>query len=378
MNKFLTVILVILALVFFKILGTSFNAAPLPKSSPVDVKTVEIAGGLEFPWGMAFLPNGDILVTEREGRLRIIKDGLLQDEPVQGLPENIYVAGQGGLLDVVLHPGFSKNRLIYFSYAAEENGLAGTQVARAKFMNTHLENVEVIFKANPKTGGDNHFGSRLAFDAKGYLFITLGERYSYMKEAQNVANHLGSIIRIHDDGRIPQDNPFVGQSGARGEIYAYGVRNAQGLAMRPENGEIWYHEHGPKGGDEVNILKKGANYGWPVITYGIDYTGFKISDKTEMDGMEQPVIYWDPSIAPSGMAFYQGDKFPQWQGDLFVGALAHRHLRHLVLSGDEVIEQESLLVDSEERIRDVRIGPDGYIYVLTDSHDGKVLRLEPR
>ncbi len=340
-------------------------------------KITTIAQGLEYPWGMAFLPDGRFLVSEREGRLRLVGDDGLDDEPITGLPDNMYIEGQGGLLDVVVHPDFEQNKLVYFSYAGSDEGGAGTEVARANLHDKKLENLEVIFRADPKTDGQNHYGSRLLFAPDGTLFITLGDRYAFMKEAQNRGNHLGTIIRINDDGSFPLDNPFFGNLNHKPEIYAYGVRNAQGIALRPSDNSIWYHEHGPRGGDELNILKAGSNYGWPEITYGIDYSGAVISDKTDAPGMEQPVVFWDPSIAPSGMDFYDGDQFPAWKGDIFLGALAHRHLRRLKLEGNVVIEQEVLLQDLGERVRDVKSGPDGFLYILTDSHDGKILRLEP-
>lgn len=340
-------------------------------------RVTEVAGGLQNPWGLAFLPGGDMLITERSSRLRLIRDGALQPEPVAGAPQ-VAARGQGGLLDVALHPKFAENRLIYLSYSGSGEGGANTEVMRARFKNGRLENGEVIFRAEPKTSGSNHYGSRLLFAPDGTLFVTLGDRYSYLKEAQNTANHLGTVIRINDDGSTPKDNPFVGDSKARPEIYSFGHRNSQGIALRPGTNEIWQHEHGPRGGDEVNILKPGANYGWPAITYGVDYSGAVISDKTALPGMEQPVVYWDPSIAPSGMAFYDGDKFPEWKGDLFVGALAETHLRRLEIEGRKVVEQEVLLDTLGERIRDVRSGPDGFLYVVTDdSRNGRVLRLEP-
>lgn len=340
-------------------------------------RLVEVAAGLKNPWSVAFLPDGAMLVTEREGRLRLIRGGKLEKDPVAGTP-NVAARGQGGLLDVVPHPQFASNGLIYLSYSAAGEGGANTAVMRARLSGNRLEDARVIFEARPKTGGDSHFGSRLAFAPDGTLFVTLGERYSFRDEAQNTANHLGKVVRINDDGSAPKDNPFAGKPGALPEIYSYGHRNSQGIALRPGTAEIWEHEHGPRGGDEVNILKAGANYGWPKITYGIDYSGAIISGKTALPGMEQPVVYWAPSIAPSGMAFYTGDKFPKWKGDLFVGALAKTHLRRLKLDGAKVVEQEELLAGLEERIRDVRAGPDGFLYVVTDdASNGRVLRLEP-
>ena len=345
------------------------------RSAQADFRIVILAEGLNHPWGMTFLPDGGVLITERSGQLRLFKDGRLAPGAVSGVPQ-VAARGQGGLLDVALHPAFAENGLVYLSYAGPGEGGTSTEVARGRLDGMALQDVEVIFRALPKTGGSGHFGSRLVFDRDGTLFISLGDRRQ-IREPQNPGNHIGSVIRVNDDGSVPDDNPFVGQSDKRPEIFSYGHRNVQGMALRPETGAIWAHEHGPRGGDEVNVLKAGANYGWPVITYGIDYSGAIISDKTEAPGMEQPVVYWDPSIAPSGMAFYDGDKFPEWQGDLFVGALAHLHLRRLELEGDRVVDQEVLLKDFGERIRDVRSGPDGYLYVLTDSSNGQLLRLEP-
>jgi len=346
------------------------------RSEQHDFRAATLAGGLDHPWSMAFLPDGGLLITERSGRLRLFKEGELQSAPIAGVPD-VAARGQGGLLDVVLHPDFADNRLVYLSYAGSGGGGAGTEVARARFDGEKLENLEVIFRARPKTPGSAHYGSRLVFDRDGYLFISLGDRRSYMDEAQKLSSHLGSIIRLNDDGSLPGDNPFAGRDGALPEIYSYGHRNVQGITLHPTTGALWAHEHGPRGGDELNLLKAGANYGWPAITYGIDYSGAIISEKTAAPGMEQPVVYWVPSIAPSGMDFYDGDLFPEWQGDLFLGALAHRHLRRLEMDGEKVVAQEELLGDLGERIRDVRTGPDGYLYVLTDSANGRLLRLEP-
>ena len=334
----------------------------------------QLASGLSHPWALVFLPNKDILITERTGNLRIFRNNRLEPNPIEGLPE-IAVGGQGGLLDIVTHPDYAQNKLIYFSYSAKSNGRFGTHVARGRFENNRLSNVKVIFRAEPKTRTRLHFGSRLVFGADRLLYVTIGEKFQ-MREAQKKSNHLGTVIRLKDDGSIPQDNPFVTDSKAKPEIYSYGHRNAQGMALHPETKKIWIHEHGPRGGDEVNILKSGTNYGWPKITYGIDYSGAIISNQTQAQGMEQPIVYWDPSIAPSGMAFYTGDKFPNWKGDLFVGALAHLHLRRLELDGDKVVDQEILLQDFSQRIRDVRMGPDGYLYLLTDSRNGLLLRFE--
>ena len=351
-------------------------AEEIERSQQHDFRIETLADGLEHPWGLAFLPDGGILITERPGRLRLYKDGALQSEPIAGVPE-VVARGQGGLLDVALHPDFAGNGLVYLSYAGAGEDGAGTEVARARFDGAALQDLAVIFRAEPKVGGGNHFGSRLRFAGDRTLYVTLGDRFRYMKEAQSLDNHLGTIVRLNDDGSVPDDNPFVGQRDARPEIFSYGHRNVQGLAVQPGTGTLWAHEHGPQGGDELNILKPGANYGWPAITYGIDYSGAIISEKTEAPGMEQPVVYWVPSIAPSGMAFYDGDAFPEWQGDLFLGALSHLHLRRLEIEGEAVVAQEELLTGLSERIRDVRAGPDGLLYVLTDSSDGKLLRLAP-
>jgi glucose/arabinose dehydrogenase len=336
--------------------GETFNA-----KGGVRFRVVEVAGGLANPWALAFLPGGDMLVTERPGRLRLIRGGRLEREPVEGAPK-VAARGQGGLLDVVLHPDFARNRLVYLSYAGDGGGGAGTEVMRARLGEGRMEEGKVIFRVDPKTGGGNHYGSRML----------------YRDQAQNLGNHLGKMIRVKDDGTVPDDNPFKGKADARPEVFSYGHRNTQGLALRPGTSQIWQHEHGPRGGDELNLLKAGANYGWPKITYGVDYSGAIISDKKEAPGMEQPVVQWTPSIAPSGMAFYEGDKIAAWKGDLFVGALGLTHLRRIKLSGDRVAEQEVLLEDMGERIRDVRSGPDGFLYLVTDHpRNGRVLRLEP-
>ncbi|MGF1628067.1 MAG: PQQ-dependent sugar dehydrogenase [Kiloniellaceae bacterium] len=346
------------------------------RSQQHDFRVTTLARGLDHPWGMAFLPDGGILITERPGYLRLFKDGALQPEPISGVPD-VSARGQGGLLDIALHPAFADNGTLYLSYAGASDGEVGTEVVRAHFDGRQLGESEVIFRAAPKTPGTAHYGGRLAFDREGKLYLGLGDRRSYMEEAQKVSSHLGTVIRLNDDGSVPGDNPFAGDAQALAEIYSYGHRNVQGMVRHPATGAIWTHEHGPRGGDEVNILIPGANYGWPAITYGIDYSGAIISDQTSAPGMEQPLVYWVPSIAPSGMAFYDGDLFPEWRGDLFVGALAGRHLRRLEIDGQEVVGQEELLTDLGERIRDVRAGPDGYLYLLTDHSDGRLLRLEP-
>jgi glucose/arabinose dehydrogenase len=340
-------------------------------------RTVTVAEGLEHPWGLAFLPDGDLLVTERPGRLRLIRQGRLDPEPVQGLPA-IVDKGQGGLLDVALHPDFAKNKTIYFSYVAAGEGGIGTEVARGRLNGQRLEGVETIFRQQPKSGKGIHFGSRLVFDRASYLYITLGDR-GEMARAQRGDDHAGSVIRLHDDGRVPADNPFAGRSGWKPEIYSIGHRNIQGAALHPQTGELWTHEHGPQGGDEINIVRAGNNYGWPVITYGVNYgLGTRIGEGTHRPGMVQPLHTWLPtSIAPSGLAFYDGERFPRWRGDLFVGALREQMLVRLRFDGTRLVEEEHLLKEELGRIRDVRSGPDGYLYLLTDQRRGKLVRLEP-
>ena len=338
-------------------------------------RVVTVVEGLEHPWGMAFLPDGSILVTERPGRLRLVRNGVLEPEPIAGVPE-VWARGQGGLLDVALHPDFERNRLVYLSYSKPGPNGATTAVARGRLVDGRLEDVEDIFVADAWTNRGQHFGSRLVFDGKGHLFISVGDR-GVMQEAQNPSNHQGTIIRLHDDGRVPADNPFVGREGFRPEIYAYGIRSPQGLALHPETGELWETEHGPRGGDEINLILPGRNYGWPTITYGINYNGEKISDHTHMEGMEQPLHYWVPSIATSGLAFYTGDKFPGWKGDAFVGGLAGQQLVRLRFDGTRRVAIEVLLTELKRRIRDVRNGPDGYIYLLVDEENAPMLRLEP-
>ncbi len=340
--------------------------------------TLEVlSGGLNHPWSLAFLPDGRMLVTERGGSLRMIDaDGRLDPLPIDGLPL-IHQHGQGGLLDVALHPDFEHNRLIYFSYAEPGEMGYGTAVARGRLEDHRLTHVEVIYRMARKSGARQHFGSRLVFDREGHLFITQGDRGNRPR-AQDLKDHAGSLIRINDDGSIPKDNPFVGRKDAKPEIYSYGHRNMQGAALDPRDGRLWIHEHGPQGGDEINIPAAGKNYGWPVITYGENYGGGPIgAGITKQAGMEQPVHYWVPSIAPSGMAFYSGDRFKNWNGDLFVGSLKFQLLVRLELEGDKIVHEERLLQGSMGRIRDVRQGPDGLLYLLTDEDNGKLIRLVP-
>jgi glucose/arabinose dehydrogenase len=340
------------------------------------IRVVTIVRGLEHPWGLAFLPDGRMLVTERPGRLRIVNDGVLDPDPVAGVPE-VAAVGQGGLLDIALHPDYASNGWIYLSYAASGEGGVGTELARGRLQGHRLTDVEVLFRLQPKSGAGRHFGGRIVFDREGYIYLTLGDR-GERPRAQALDDHAGSVIRLHADGRVPQDNPFVGRVDARAEIYTYGNRNVQGAARHPQTGEVWTHEHGPQGGDEVNIIRAGTNYGWPVITYGANYgTGTKIGEGTHKEGMAQPIHYWVPSIAPSGMAFYTGERFPAWRGDLFVGALKDQMLVRLEIEGERVTQEERMLKGVLGRIRDVRDGPDGYLYLLTDAPNGVLARLEP-
>jgi glucose/arabinose dehydrogenase len=341
------------------------------------IRVTRIAESLEHPWGLAFLPDGRMLVTERPGRLRVIgKDRRLERDPVSGLPP-VASSGQGGLLDVALHPRFPENGLIYLSYTGRDADGVGTEVARGRLAGNRLENVQVIFRQQPRGGTGRHFGSRLVFDRDGLLYITLGDR-GEQHRAQNPDDHAGSVIRLHDDGRVPKDNPFAGKPGWKPEKYTLGNRNMQGAALHPQTGMLWTHEHGPQGGDEINVIRPGTNYGWPVITYGVNYgIGTKIGEGTHKPGMTQPIHHWVPSIAPSGMAFYTGDRFPAWRGNLFVGALRDQMLVRLVLDGEKIVKEERMLKNTLGRIRDVRNGPDGYLYILTDESDGVLARLEP-
>ena len=359
------------------ILLAGHAAEPVTSSEEHDFRVVVVTRGLEHPWGLAFLPDGRRLVTERPGRLRLVAaDGTLDPQPVQGLPP-IATHGQGGLLDVALHPQFAENGLVYLSYAARGEGGIGTEVARGRLVEHRLEDVKVLFRQQPKSSGGRHFGSRLVFDQRGHLYLTLGDR-GEQDRAQKLDDLAGKIVRLTADGQIPADNPFVNRADARPEIYSLGNRNVQGAALHPVTGELWAHEHGPQGGDEMNVIRAGRNYGWPVITYGVEYViGTKIGEGTHKPGMEQPLHVWVPSIAPSGMAFYQGDRFPRWRGDLFVGALKDQMLVRLRFDGEKRVKEERLLKGMLGRIRDVRAGPDGYLYLLTDSGDGVIARLEP-
>ena len=333
-----------------------------------------VAEGLAFPWSLAFLPNGDMLVTEREGRLRIVRDDQLDPTPISGVPDT-YVQGQGGFFDILLDPDFAANRQVYLSYSRGTRGANHLAVGRARFDGAALSGFEVILMGEPDKDTPHHFGGRMAFLGDGTLLIVSGDGFDYREQALELGSLLGKILRIAPDGSIPRDNPFVGRDDARPEVWSYGHRNQQGIVATPE--AVYMHEHGPRGGDELNRIEPGRNYGWPAITYGIDYSGSYISPYTEHPGMEQPVLYWTPSIAPAGLDYYDGEAFPAWRGDLFVASLVEESVRRVDLEGGEAIGQEILFTELGMRLRDVRAGPDGYLYLLTDSDQGSVLRVKP-
>ncbi|MCH8495397.1 MAG: PQQ-dependent sugar dehydrogenase, partial [Balneolales bacterium] len=340
------------------------DAGDVIEGEDMNYQLDKIAVGLGVVWGMAFLPDGIVLATERAGDIRVFRKGELQNEPLGGVPD-VYANGQGGLLDIVLHPDYENNGWIYLSYSKPGDGGAHTAVMRAKLDGNSLTDQEVIFSATPNTTRNQHFGSRIAFDNDGYLYLTIGDR-GVMNLAQDLTSYAGKTLRLHDDGRIPSDNPFVGQENALDEIFTYGNRNQQGMILHPETGEIWSHEHGPRGGDEINIMRAGLNYGWPVITYGVNYNGSIISEDTHRDGMEQPVLHWTPSIAPSGMAYVSSDRYPAWKGDILSGSLSFQFVNRTVFDGETVVKEERL-AEAVGRVRDVRQAPDGFIYFSTDS-----------
>ena len=361
--------------VLWVLVAADITSAQTFSSERYEFRLVTIAQGLSHPWSLAFLPNGNMLVTERIGRLRIVRNGDLDPMPVPGVPE-VGLGGQAGLLDIALHPQFAENGLIYLSYTGAGKDGNGTEVARARFAENRLLDLKTILEVRPRAPWGRHFGSRLLFGRDGYLYITVGEHGS-SDRAQDLSDLAGSVIRIMENGEVPPDNPFGDRPNARPEIYTYGNRNPQGLALHPDTGQIWEAEHGPKGGDEINLLIPGTNYGWPVITHGKSYAGLQIGEGTSKPGMAQPIRYWAPSISPSGMAFYTGDDFPDWQGNLFLGGLTARVLVRLELKGAKVVHEERLLEDLGERIRDVRQGPDGRLYLLIDASNGALLRLDP-
>ncbi len=371
--------IVSLALVGFlpAALSTAVEASTVTKSEKHSFRVVELIRPLKHPWSIAWLPDGRLLITERSGTLRIAsKDFRLDPKPIEGLPE-IRVASQGGLFDVAVHPDYRQNGWIYLSFAEPGSTGSSTALIRGKLEGNRLVKQERLFGLEPKTNSGHHFGGKIVLTNQGVVYLTLGDRGA-KDRAQRLDDHAGSVIRLHDDGKVPRDNPFISQKDARPEIFSYGHRNIQGAAVHPQTGELWTHEHGPQGGDEINISRAGKNYGWPVITYGVNYVvGTKIGEGTEKPGMEQPLYQWTPSIAVSGLAFYQGNAFPQWQGNLFVGALRGSMLVRLELDGNRVTREERLLQGTVGRIRDVRVGPDGLIYFLTDHPEGSLYRIEP-
>ena len=348
--------------------------APL-RSAKASLRLVTLSHGLVQPWSMAFLPDGRMLITERPGRLRVFANGRLEPTPLAGVPK-VAATGQGGLLDVCLHPNFARNRVLYLSYSAEGAGGNATTVARAELGDGGLQGVAVIFEALPRAAGGLHFGSRIVFDRAGQMYVSTGERYNRPR-AQSLADPAGKIVRLNDDGSVPPDNPFVGRAGVRPEIFSFGHRNPQGLAMHPATGRIWEVEHGPRGGDELNLLKPGANYGWPLATHGIDYNGSIISPNKSLPGMEDPLRVWTPSISPCGLCFYTGTAFPGWKGSLFTGGLSAYALFRIELDGERYVDEERLIEGRLPYIRDVRQGPDGLLYLVTHSDDGGLFRLEP-
>ena len=338
-------------------------------------RLVPVGGPFDQAWGMAFLPDGRMLVTELDGNLRILEPGKRPSDPLPGLPR-LEAYGQGGLMDVALDPGFAVNGRLYLSHILDTADGRTTVVSRARLEDGRIHGFDTVFTGRAASGTGRHFGSRLRFAPDGMLFVTIGDR-GYRPNAQHLGNHAGAILRLGPDGAAPAGNPFAGRPGALPEIWSYGHRNPQGLAFDPDTGRLWSQEHGPRGGDEVNLVRPGRNYGWPIITHGRNYSGTKITDETAREGMEQPATYWTPSIAPSGLTVYRGDRFPGWNGNLFAGALRAQLLVRLELDGERVVHEERLLTDFGNRIRDVRTGPDGLIYLLLDENDAHIWRLEP-
>jgi glucose/arabinose dehydrogenase len=356
------------------------NPSPPVGSAMASFRLVTMASGLVQPWSMAFLPDGRMLITERPGRLRVYANGKLEPTPLAGVPQ-VYASGQAGLLDVCLHPNFAQNRVLYLSYVASGEGGAATCLARAELAEGGLKNVARIFEAQPRRSGNLNLGSRIVFDRAGLMYVSCGDRFQ-MQQAQDLSDLAGKIVRLKDDGSVPADNPFAGKPTingkvARPEIFTYGNRNPQGLALHPETGKIWEVEHGPKGGDELNILKAGANYGWPLATHGINYDGSIISTHTSLPGMEDALRFWTPSISPCGLCFYTADKFPGWKGSLFTGALSSYALYRIEVDGEKYRGEEKLLEGRLPYIRDIRQGPDGLLYLVTQSEEGGLYRLEP-
>lgn len=353
---------------------TERNPLENNQSETFDFEVVTIAEGINSPWGMAWLPDGRMLVTERSGKLYVIENDSFNSQEISNIPE-VYANGQGGLLDIRIHPDYVNNGWIYMSYSKPGEGGGSTAIVRGKIENNQWTNEELLFEAMPKTRSGVHFGSRIVFDEQNYMFFSVGERGEW-DNAQKLSNDHGKIHRLHDDGSVPNDNPYLQIPDARHSIWSYGHRNPQGLAFHPVSGKLWSHEHGPKGGDELNIVEKKKNYGWPEISYGINYNGEIITELTEKEGMEQPVHYWDPSIAPCGMAFVTSDKYPTWKGDILIGSLSFRYLHRVKLSGEKVVDEEELL-KGIGRVRHIAESPDGYIYVAVEGA-GKIVKLVPK
>lgn len=370
----------IISLTLVAILGFSAYHPPseVIKSEKLNFTVDTVLSGLKNPWGLAFLPNGDMLISERGGDLLLFSNGKLHPDPIKGVPE-VRAKGQGGLFDLELHPNYEENGWIYISYASpiqkgEKGEGANTAFMRARLKNHELVDKEVLFKASPNYKKTQHYGGRIEFDNDGYLYLSVGDRGG-RDEAQSLNNYRGKVYRLHDDGRIPKDNPFVGQKNASPETFSYGHRNPQGLAIHPETGDIWEHEHGPRGGDELNIIRKGHNYGWPAITYGINYSGTIITKDTVKAGMDQPVTFWRPSIAPCGMDFVTSDKYSPWKNNVLVGSLKFRYMQRVEIVNDKAVHRE-ILLKNIGRVRVIREAPDGYIYIGTEG-PGMVIRLMP-
>ncbi len=385
MASLLTRLSPMLACAALSLMASSVQAddhGTIVETEKTKLKVTEVADGLRNPWGLAFLPGGDMLVTERSGDLRIVGADGTKGAALKGLPD-IQSRGQGGLLDVAIDPDFVDNRWVYFSFSEPGNGGSSTAVARGKLMADNLEElqgVEVIFSQQPKVRSNGHFGSRLVFHDDGTLFITMGDRQQDFDDnyPQKLDSHIGTVARINTDGSVPDDNPFLDDKDAQPEIWSYGHRNIQGADLHPDTRELWTGEHGPQGGDEINITRAGNNYGWPIITYGEQYGGGKIGEGTEKEGMEQPVHYWDPSIANAGMTFYTGNQFPEWRGNLLVTALKFQLVSRLELDGEKVTHEERMFDESiGKRLRDIVQGPDGNLYLLTDDRNGAILKVEP-
>ncbi|HMM11845.1 MAG TPA: PQQ-dependent sugar dehydrogenase [Bacteroidales bacterium] len=368
-----TILILFVVLAMGSCSGQKTSNQPLNPVATHTIKPEILAEGLENPWSMAFLPDGRILIAERPGRLRVFQNGKLLPDPIQGLPP-VWAHGQGGLLDVVLHPSYAQNGWIYLAYSTNEGNFGNTAIARARLSGNQLVDLEELFRGSPLTALQYHFGSRIVFEGDDIFYFPIGDR-GEMENAQRLDNHNGKVMRLHADGSIPADNPFIGMEGAKPEIWTYGHRNIQGMQMHPVTGKLWTHEHGPRGGDEINIEEKGVNYGWPRATFGINYNGTIISNDTSLPGMVDPIHYWVPSIAPCGMTFVTSDLYPNWKNNLLVGALAGMHIQRLVFDGNKAIHHEKIL-EGFARFRDIRQGPDGYLYALTEG-PGLFFRLKP-